>query len=101
MCRFKIFKGTFLVFEELFQYIICVGSRNTISSSNGLSKKFQYIICVGSSYVINFFLKYYLVSIHHMCRFKQALKMAFGDGTKFQYIICVGSRKNLMLPNPT
>ena len=55
---------------NLFQYILCVGSRLTKTYIEGKINEFQYILCVGSSVATA--LEYLLVN-------------------RFQYILCVGS----------
>ena len=101
---------------QLFQYILCVGSRMRISRSK------KVLRCFNTSYVsvqdgFEITLKrWYFVSIHPMCRFKKLTICENFTGVvcfntsyvsvqvfsinlikscvEFQYILCVGSRRS-------
>ena len=53
MCRFKSHNIGNSGAVSVFQYILCVGSRNSEIKSFSLSKEFQYILCVGSSFKLH------------------------------------------------
>ena len=48
MCRFKKIGRNDANFTILFQYILCVGSRDILEDIAKRITKFQYILCVGS-----------------------------------------------------
>ena len=77
MFRFKN-KGSVYIYDdgaEMFQYILCFGSRRVLEDWANCLSAFQYILCFGSRLLAAFIRKF--------------------TGQKFQYILCFGSSSAL------
>ena len=92
MCRFKLQAAKTRGELNLFQYILCVGSRGEHKIYIGYTLSFQYILCVGSSNTPKLrLLSPSCFNTSYVSVQENGEIVHNAEKVKFQYILCVGS----------